>query len=126
MPHTSLITRTLIVLLVGALAACASAPRGEPGEAVLVKVNNNLIPPTSLSVYMDPEVGARRLLGHVSPGSSTTLRYTGIAVGSNYRLVARTTGGADIPSTPFPLVRGGTVTWDVQSRIATVSTDDTP
>jgi hypothetical protein len=105
-------------------AACGTGGRGgAPGEAVLVQVNNNLIPPTVISVYLVREGGGggRRLLGTVTPGSETTLRYTGVTAGGNYRLVARATAGRDIPSTPFSLIRGGTVNWDLQSGIATVS-----
>lgn len=116
--------RTLLVLLASMLAAaCGTGARGgAPGEAVLVQVNNNLIPPTVISVYLVREGGGgRRLLGTVTPGSETTLRYTGATSGGNYRLVARVTAGRDIPSTPFSLIRGGTVNWDLQSGIATVS-----
>lgn len=115
--------RTLFVLLASMLAACGTGARGgAPGEAVLVQVNNNLIPPTVVSVYIVSEGGGgRRLLGTVTPGSETTLRYTGVTAGGNYRLVARAMAGRDIPSTPFSLIRGGTVNWDLQSGIATVS-----
>ena len=115
----------LIVLVMTALAGCASAPAGGAANEVAVRVNNNLIPPTSLSVYMVPEVGARRLLGTVPPGSNRTLRYNPVGVGGTYRLVGETVGGTDIPSTPFSLTGAGVVNWDVQSRIATV-TDATP
>lgn len=111
----------LIALLMTALAGCASTPAGGGVNEVVVRVNNNLIPPTSLSVYMVPEVGARRLLGTVPPGSDRTLRFNPIGAGGTYRLVGETVGGTDIPSTPFSLAGAAVVNWDVQSRIATVS-----
>jgi hypothetical protein len=109
--------------MVGLLAACGTGARGgSAGEPVLVRVNNNLVAPTVISVYLVPEVGGRRLLGTVTPGSQATLRYSGSTIGVNFRLVARTTGGTEIPSTPFSVRQGETVHWDLQSRIATVST----
>ena len=116
---------TLVVLVASMLIGCGTAARGgAAGEAILVEVNNNLIPPTVVSVYIVSETGSRRLLGTARPGAETTLRYTGIPAGGNFRLVARTTGGGDLPSTPFSLVRGGTVSWDLRSGIATVSSGD--
>ena len=125
MLHKRFAGHALVALLMTALAGCASTPAGGAANEIAVRVNNNLIPPTSLSVYMVPDVGARRLLGTVPPSSNRTLRFNPVGVGGTYRLVGETVGGTDIASTPFSLTGAGIVNWDVQSRIATV-TDATP
>ena len=116
----------LAMLAVTFVAACASAGGGMEGTAdagptaATVVVNNNLTIPTSLTVSLVPEGGVRRVLGSVSPNGNSSLRVRGALTGGRYRLLARTTGGADLLSDPFSLGDGEQETWNVQSNIVTV------
>lgn len=117
------ILRFPALLLAVLLAACATAGNSSraAGGDVVVRVDNNLIPPAALTVYMVSETGTRRLIGNVSPQQNATLSFDPLAASGRYRLVARTTAGAEIASTPFTLTTGdAAVNWDLRSNIATV------
>ncbi|MGH7506233.1 MAG: hypothetical protein ACRELX_11305 [Longimicrobiales bacterium] len=100
------------------VSACATGAQGS-GEGVQVEVNNDLIPSSALTVYVLPEIGARRLIGNVNPSETTTLQFEEVAVGQ-YRLMARTTGGNEIVSNPISLANVAAITWDLSSNILTV------
>lgn len=110
----------LLVAAALALSACATMG-GAGGEGdTTVEVRNNLIPPTSLSVYVIPEIGARQLVGLVQPGATRTLRYSPTSRGQ-VRFRAETTEGREIVSNPLTFSAGATVTWDVNANLATVT-----
>ncbi|MDP9349387.1 MAG: hypothetical protein M3P24_09665 [Gemmatimonadota bacterium] len=117
----------LLALLLSTIlsSACAPAAQGEAsaGDGVLVRVQNNLIPPTSLTVYAVSETGTRRLLGSVNPNVTETLRFEAGA-GGQYRILARTTAGQEVLSNPVSVRSGEGIRWDVQANIATAL--DTP
>jgi len=69
------------------VAGCASGGRG--GPAVRILVNNNLVPPTPVSVYMLSQTGQERYLGMVVSSSTNTVLYQGLPPVGEYRLVAR-------------------------------------
>lgn len=129
MARTRFPLAALLALMVALLPACASGGAGVNAEAgaevgassgPTVVVNNNLSVPTALTVSIVPETGVRRLLGNVSPSGNSTLRYGGTPIG-RYRLVARTTSGAEIVSDPFVFGGGNQVTWDLQSNIIRIT-----
>lgn len=100
------------------LAACGGARSGSPEDRVQVRVNNNLVPPTALTVYAVSDAGSRRLLGSVSPNQEITLTFDPGSAGGSYRLMARTLSGAEIVSNPVFIRTGGGVSWTLQSNIA--------
>lgn len=113
-------SRCLVVLLALALsAACAGRTGGaiNPEDGVAVRVDNNVIPPTSLTVFMVTETGARQILGSVSPSAARSFRYSPAALASSrFRLLARPTTGADLVSQPFTLVDTGAIEWSVRNN----------
>ena len=121
-------TRALRLFAIGlglSLTACASATAGgaagvEGEGEVAVLVENNLIPPTSLTVYAVEENGGRRLIGTVDPSETATLSFDPTAVAGRYYFAAETTEGTDIASNPLTLANVQRVRWDLQSNIATV------
>lgn len=117
-----LIARGLAVLaLIVGLAACASAPRGGGAGGVAVRVENNLIPPTTLTVWAHPQVGVRSMVGVIQPSTTKTLYFEPSSVAGQYVFVAETTTGQAIRSNPVGLSGpGGTVVWDVSANLATV------
>ncbi|HEU0078138.1 MAG TPA: hypothetical protein VFQ76_10845 [Longimicrobiaceae bacterium] len=117
----------ILTALALALPAAACAPAATAGGSpsaqaeanaanrVAVQVRNTVVPPTALTVYaVDSGGGTRRILGNVSPNGRATLSFNPAASVSMYRLMARTTGGQELLSTPFTARVGQTFVWDVQ------------
>ncbi|HET7584861.1 MAG TPA: hypothetical protein VFK13_08140 [Gemmatimonadaceae bacterium] len=115
--------------LVGALSlgACASSPRAAspsaqavPQEGVQIHVQNNLVPPTGVTVWIVPSSGSRHSLGSLNPGASGDFSYPAPNA-QEFVLVARTTGGTEITSRSFTITsRSDEVAWDLNTN--TVST----
>ena len=103
-----------------ALSGCASTGGGAGGAgSVGVEVNNDLQPPTAITVHaQQTDGGARRLVGNVSPGSMRRLSFNPSA-GGQYVLIARTTGGREIVSNPITLSAGDSVRWNLSSNLVT-------
>ncbi len=112
-----------LVLLLALLTGCGArqepvkagvAPAAAGAEGVAIRVNNNTVPPTTLTVSVAPENGVRQLLGTVTPGDTQTFTYTPTALRtSRFQLIGETTAGAEIVSRPFTLVDAAAVVWDV-------------
>ncbi|HEX2202366.1 MAG TPA: hypothetical protein VHG91_03670 [Longimicrobium sp.] len=109
------------VLLVLLMAACAGGRRGTGGETATVVVENNLVVPTSLSVFIVAETGTRTLIGTVPPGNAATLTFRSPAILGSYRLLARTAAGNDIVSNSFALSGGERIDWNLRSNVAVAS-----
>jgi hypothetical protein len=109
-----------MLALAPVLAACASGAPGT-GERVTVQVDNDLIPPTVVTVYavQTPATGARRLVGTVEPSTNRTLSFDAGFAAGQYVFVARTTAGREIVSNPVSLSPDLTVVWTLTSNIAT-------
>lgn len=115
----------LLVLMLALLPACAAggaaAADAELGaNAAAVRVNNNLIPPTSLTVWAVPQTGTRSLLGNVNPNGTATLGWDAVRVGGEFRLLAQTTAGQEIVSRPFYFDGSGVVEWSLQTNTVRV------
>ncbi|MEX2572578.1 MAG: hypothetical protein WD737_14855 [Gemmatimonadota bacterium] len=107
----------VLVLLILATAVSACAHLGGGGDATAeLRVENNLIPPTTLSVYALPDTGTRQLVGIVRPGATTDLSFSPRAAAS-YQFVAETTEGRDIVSPPINIRAGDTAEWDLDANI---------
>lgn len=122
-----LLRRCLLVGSCLAFAACASSGAGgmdesEPaGDGITIEVNNDLVPPASITVFIVPETGSRRRLGSVAPGGRESFNYTPMAVGLDHRLVAEVGGGSDAQTNPFILGSAVTrVQWNVSDPNARV------
>ena len=79
-------------------------------------MNNDVTPPTAVTVYVVDEFDNRRLLGNVSPleqrGFSVTPNSTG-----QYQLMARTTAGSEVVSRRFTLLAGETAEWRLSTNV---------
>jgi hypothetical protein len=109
---------TLALALVG--GGCATGSGTVGADAVGVEVRNDLIPSSAITVYVIPESGARRLVGNVSPGQTKRLTFDDFSVGQ-YRMMARTTGGAEIVSNPIGLDGVKTIRWSLSSNLLAVT-----
>lgn len=115
---TTLTRLTMGTALTLALVACAGSPEGEePAEpSVQIRVVNELIPTTALTVHL-VEASDRELLGTVVPSGQRTFRhYPGVMEGASFRLLAETGSGREITSQPFTLEPDVRLEWDVQAN----------
>lgn len=108
------------------LAACAAGQRDRPStmpqpNSIFVAVQNNLVPPTALTVYLVSAEGRRNVLGSVSPGSSRTFEFEPPRSSEEYVLQAETAEGRDLQSNRFTLAPGDEVSWSVRTNIVEVS-----
>jgi hypothetical protein len=107
----------LTALVVG---GCASGGSGAAHmNAVTVRVLNDRIPSTMLTIYAVPEGGIRILLGSVAAGDTATFDFT--AFGGQYRFLARDLGGNELVSPPFTAMPPDIVDWRLQSNMVTPS-----
>lgn len=89
------------------------------GDQVAVRVQNNTISPTSVTVYAVPETGVRQMLGLLNPSETKTFTFDPTAATSQYRLVAEATGGAELVSREFSFAGTTGVVWDMSLNSVT-------
>lgn len=116
----------MLLLALLAAAGCASGSGGWRGAdtdvveegAVAVTVNNNLVPPATLTIYIVSDTGTRRRLGAVSPSRTETFSFESSIATATYRLVAEVDAGRDIASNPFTLTNTTAgLTWNLQANL---------
>ena len=106
-----------------ASSACASVERqdttadGGAVEVVDVTVENDLQPPTAVTVFIRDQVGTRRTLGDVGPLDTRTFSFDPPTASGSYRLVARTTTGEEIQSDRITVFEGEGVRWRLTGNI---------
>jgi hypothetical protein len=118
MANRRVLRKLVLAAAFTALSACASSGTGGGaggGDAVAVTVNNDLVPPSTITVWMVPETGARRRLGTLTPNGTQTFNFSPGVRAMEHRLVAETTGGSDVTSNPFVLDAVSGVRWNVSS-----------
>jgi hypothetical protein len=122
MSRARFVLAALLLAITVSLSACASAAgrRSEAANRISVRVRNDLVVPSVLTVFIVDDLGTRRLLGNVPAGATTTLSYDPPLASGRYRLVARTTSGAEISSPPITVTAGETVVWRLSTNIVTV------
>ena len=103
-----------------AVGGCASTGGPAVGGGTFVEVENNLLPPTAVSVSAVPEMGTPRVIGSVSPSQTEALSFNAPAATAQYQFVAETTSGREIVSNPLTVPQGSTVVWDLSSNVATI------
>ena len=101
------------------LAACASAPAGST-SVVNIHVQNDLIPPGPVTVYLVPESGIERMLGTIASGPRT-LQYKGLPPVGTQRLVARTSSGRNVVSSAFVIDGVVALEWSLSSNLVRIT-----
>lgn len=112
---------TAFVIIVAAFSTfqgCASAAPGS-AEMVSVRVNNDLIPPTAITVHANQTSGAgvRRRVGDVEPGATRTLTFAPGSFGGEFVFTARTTAGQEIVSNPIVITPPESLEWRLSANI---------
>ena len=113
-----------MVLAAFGLSACASGGGmggGEEeaaggGDQVRVVVDNDMIPPSNITVYIVPESGTRRRLGTVAGSQRSTFRYTPSARTMQFTLLAEVVGENDRRSESFNFVDVNGIEWALSRR----------
>ena len=114
---TARILPVVALLLVACATGRTSPASDEPTEQdVLVEVRNDLTPRTSVTIRIVSASGTRSVLGTVSPGRTTTLRFREPYFEATYRLVADPVDAEDIRSRTFELFPNSTVEWRLSNN----------
>lgn len=132
MRNSRLFRSTLLAASLIALSSCASsgttggddAAAVVSGDAVAVRVSNDLVPPATITVWMVPETGGRRRLGTVTPNGQETFSFSPGVRSMEHRLLAEVTGGAEHQSNPFDLVAATAVRWSVSAPNVSIERGD--
>ena len=103
-----------MALAVPLLGACVSGGRTAGSQDLTtVVVENNLSPPTQVTVYASSSLGDRTRVGVVPPGATRPLRFPAGIGSGQIRLIALGDGGRQVASQPIPLRGGERVTWSL-------------
>jgi len=128
LPRRAMATVTGLFAFTLLTTACATNPEpvstvstGEVIESgVAVRVNNDLTPPTTLTVGLLPNTGVVDLIGTVSPSDAKTLTFMPRVPAGPYRLQAETSMGTVIMSREFVLGNSDRIEWDLSSNTVRV------
>jgi hypothetical protein len=123
MPRARSLALLLFALALPLLHGCSLFRNSSRGEVVEVEVNNNLPLRTALTIYAVSDVGNRQLIGSVTPGSTSRLRFRATTITGNYRFVAREssqTHGDYLVSNAVALTGGETVSWEIRNNVVLV------
>jgi hypothetical protein len=107
------------------VTACASGPRSEApaessGETLDIRVNNNLVPPTILTISLVPTSGVERNLGEAWSSRVSNFRYSGLAPRGQYRLYGRAANNRQMASEILVLDGVRAIEWNLQSNRVTI------
>ena len=100
----------------GSSGGVAESPQGG-ANTVTIRVTNDMIPPTPITVWIIPETGSRRRLGTIEPNQQATFSFSPGIRSMEHRLVAERTGGSDVTTTPFTLDGVLAVRWTTSSAV---------
>lgn len=118
----SIIGVVVAVAVTTAFGACASGHGHKGGggdQPIIVHLNNDLAPPSDVTVYAVTQDGIRQLLGDVPPNKDKSLKVpSDVAPGTTFRLVAeRTAISRPIVSQPITATTDGLIIdWDLQTN----------
>jgi hypothetical protein len=95
------------------LSSCLFGRRSGEEPTVTVRVQNNLVPATALTISLLPASGERRTIGVVGPSRSDELRFPAGSSTDPHRLLAEAASGTATASRLFTLSSAATVEWNV-------------
>lgn len=104
---------------VGACASKHTPKAGGGDQPIYVHLNNDLSPPSDVTVYAVTQDGIRRLIGEVPPNKDKTLKIpSDLPPGSSFRLVAeRSSISRPVVSQPVTATTNGLIIdWTLQTN----------
>jgi hypothetical protein len=114
-----------------ATAACASGSGGGQTTGtgtqrqLDIRINNNLIPPRTLTIYLVPRSGIEQNLGDLIGSGVRTLSYRGLALQGEYQLVARVVGAERaVFSNIIVMDKVRLIDWDLQRNFVEIRAVD--
>lgn len=115
--------KALLAMALLLVTACASTPPDPdaPQETLDIRVNNNLVPPVTFTIYLVPASGIERSLGQAFSSRSTDFRYNGMAPRGQYQLFARATDNRAMVSSPLVLDGVQAIEWNMQYNRVTIT-----
>lgn len=124
MRNIRVVQLAFVVLASFGASACASAGGGTGGDTeaaatgdqVRILIDNDMIPLSNITVYVEPESGGRRRLGTVSGGQQATFRYSPTSRTLQFTLLAEVVGEDDRRSETFNLVNVTGIEWALSRR----------
>jgi hypothetical protein len=110
----------LLALLPLALGSCLFGRGSHDQPTVTVRVQNNLVPTSALTISLIPTTGSRQVIGTVDPSSTAELRFTPGSTGDPHRLLAEAPNGTATASRLFTLAAAERVEWNVGTNTLNV------
>jgi hypothetical protein len=118
----------VVLPILGCAAGSAASTSGGPSPAddrvIIVQVNNNLTPPSVVTVRVEAVSGARIVLGTVPPGVKRPLRFKESMFATEFQLVAVQADGTTVTSRTFQLYPQAVVFWSLRDNMVAVSERD--
>lgn len=117
-----IIRLAIMVGLAGMTAGCFGfLGGGGPETTATVVVNNDVDPPTALTIELRRSGGDTERLGTVPAGEERTMSYSSSDLQGSYQLVALQSSGAAVTSREFTLFEDAQVRWQLRTNTLTVT-----
>jgi hypothetical protein len=115
--HATLLSAFVALAVLGACAT-GHSNKGDHVPQMVVHLNNDLAPPSDVTVYVVTTDGIRRLLGDVPPNDHRVLHIPNdLPLASTFHLVAERTLGRPIVAQPVTATTDDLIIdWDLQSN----------
>jgi hypothetical protein len=108
------------MLAVTSCAAGSNMDQGEEsagsGDQVSFVIDNDLVPASSVTVYVVPESGGRQRLGSIPGSGRQTFRFRPTARTMQFRIRAEVNGGNDVQTESFNLVGISRIEWSTSRQ----------
>lgn len=116
------IQRCFVLLWAVVALGCATSPseKAAQGHAVSIRVENDLIPPSDVTIWLRTGDGASVLLGGAPPGRRRAFEFRERLLSGNFQFIATTGDGRTIRSRQFTLFPGSAVRWRMQRNMLEV------
>ena len=111
-----------MILFAVLLSGCASVSgTSGPQIELPININNNLIPPSSLSVYLVPRSGIEHNLGTIIGSGRHTVYYRGLPPSGDYQLAVRADTRAMMSNVIVLDKNVKAIDWDLQRNYLQLS-----
>jgi hypothetical protein len=118
---SKLVGLALAAVIAMGVTACAPGTTGNgggesSGDGIPVVIENDISPPSSITVFIVPETGNRQRLGSMQGNSRQTFSYSPRVRDLEYFLLAEVVGGSNVRSNQFNLTGVTQIEWFTSRR----------